>query len=64
MLRYTKTTVFNVDVQTIVNTINCVGVMGAGLALEFRLRFPEMEQDYVKRCHLEQVKLGKPYLYR
>jgi len=64
MLRYTETTVFNVDVQTIVNTINCVGVMGAGLALEFKLRFPEMEQDYVERCKLKQVKIGKPYLYR
>ncbi|ERT04848.1 macro domain protein [Lyngbya aestuarii BL J] len=64
MLHYTDTTVFNVDVQTIVNTINCVGVMGAGLALEFQLRFPEMERDYVERCKKKEVKVGKPYLYR
>jgi O-acetyl-ADP-ribose deacetylase (regulator of RNase III) len=50
MLKYTDTTVFNVGAQTIVNTVNCVGVMGAGLALECQLRFPEMFQDYVERC--------------
>jgi O-acetyl-ADP-ribose deacetylase (regulator of RNase III) len=64
MLRYTNTTVFNVDAQTIVNTINCVGAMGAGLALEFKLRFPEMEKDYVNRCRAKQVSVGRPYLYR
>lgn len=64
MLHYTDTTVFNVNAQTIVNTVNCVGVMGAGLALEFQLRFPEMEKDYVERCRKKEVKTGKPYLYK
>lgn len=64
MLRFTNTTVFNVDAQTIVNTVNCVGVMGAGLALEFQLRFPEMEKDYVERCKAKKVEVGRPYLYK
>lgn len=64
MLRYVNTTVFNVGVQTVVNTVNCVGVMGAGLALECQLRFPKMEKDYVERCQQKQVEIGKPYLYR
>ena len=64
MIRYTDTTVFNVDAQTIVNTVNCVGVMGAGLALEFQLRFPEMERDYVERCKAKKVEVGRPYLYK
>lgn len=64
MIKYTDTTVFNVGVQTIVNTVNCVGVMGAGLALECQLRFPEMYQDYVERCKRKAVKVGRPYLYR
>lgn len=34
--------IFNTKADTIVNTINCVGVMGAGIAYEFRLRYPEM----------------------
>jgi O-acetyl-ADP-ribose deacetylase (regulator of RNase III) len=64
MLRYTDTTVFNVGAQTIVNTVNCVGVMGTGLALEFQLRFPEMEKDYVERCSQKKVEVGRPYLYK
>ena len=64
MIEYTDTTVFNVNAQTMVNTINCMGVMGAGLALEFRLRFPEMYEDYLIRCERGEVKIGRPYLYR
>jgi O-acetyl-ADP-ribose deacetylase (regulator of RNase III)/uncharacterized protein YwgA len=50
--------------QTLVNTVNCVGVMGKGIALEFKKRFPEMYQDYVMRCEQKQVKLGEPYLFK
>jgi O-acetyl-ADP-ribose deacetylase (regulator of RNase III) len=50
--------------QTLVNTVNCVGVMGKGIALEFRKRFPDMYEDYVRRCEADEVKLGRPYLYR
>ena len=49
--------------QTLVNTVNCVGVMGKGIALEFKRNFPEMYQDYLKRCKARQVQLGKPYLF-
>lgn len=49
--------------QTRVNTVNCVGVMGKGIALAFRRRFPAMYEDYVRRCEAKQVKLGRPYLF-
>jgi len=55
---------FKSKAQTLVNTVNCVGVMGKGIALEFKKRFPEMYKDYVERCKNKQVKLGKPYLYK
>ena len=48
---------------TKVNTVNCVGVMGKGIALEFKKRYPEMFRDYVERCNLGQVKTGTPYIY-
>jgi O-acetyl-ADP-ribose deacetylase (regulator of RNase III) len=64
MIHYTETTVFNVNTRTIVNTINCAGVMGDGIALEFRLRYPEMFEDYVRRCKRKEVVIGKPYVYR
>ncbi len=50
--------------QTLVNTVNCVGVMGKGIALEFKNRFPDMYKDYLERCRRHEVKLGVPYLYQ
>jgi O-acetyl-ADP-ribose deacetylase (regulator of RNase III)/uncharacterized protein YwgA len=55
---------FESDAQTVVNTVNTVGVMGKGVALEFKRRFPEMFEDYRQRCERGEVRLGKPYLYR
>lgn len=55
---------FQSQAQTWVNTVNCVGVMGTGVALEFRKRFPDMFEDYLERCRTEQVQLGRPYLYK
>jgi O-acetyl-ADP-ribose deacetylase (regulator of RNase III)/uncharacterized protein YwgA len=50
--------------QTLINTVNCVGIMGKGIALEFKKKFPEMFQDYVERCNRKEVKPGVPYLYK
>ena len=58
-----KGDIFQSRAQTLVNTVNCVGVMGKGLALEFRNRFPGMYNDYVRRCKKGQVRLGEPYLF-
>ena len=55
---------FESNAQTLVNTVNTVGVMGKGIALEFKKRFPEMYTDYVSRCQKGKVKLGRPYLYK
>lgn len=50
--------------QTHVNTVNCVGVMGKGIALQFRRAYPAMFKDYARRCAAREVRLGEPYLYR
>jgi O-acetyl-ADP-ribose deacetylase (regulator of RNase III)/uncharacterized protein YwgA len=55
---------FKSGAQTLVNTVNCEGVMGKGIALEFKKRFPDMFSDYVARCERHQVRLGEPYLYK
>lgn len=52
------------NAQTLINTVNCVGVMGKGIALEFKNRFPEMYEDYVGRCHRGEIKPGIPYVYQ
>lgn len=64
MIEYSNTTVFNTDAQTIVNTVNCHGIMGSGVALEFKLRYPEMFEDYAHRCERKEVEIGRPRLYR
>jgi uncharacterized protein YwgA/O-acetyl-ADP-ribose deacetylase (regulator of RNase III) len=56
--------IFESQAQTLVNTVNTVGVMGKGVALGFRKHFPDMYSDYVKRCASHEVVLGRPYLYR
>src|SRR6266446_3591405 len=56
--------IFKSSAQTLVNTVNTVGVMGKGIALGFRKTFPDMYRDYVRRCSRREVRIGVPYLYR
>lgn len=55
---------FESKAQTLVNTVNCVGVMGKGIAAGFKRRFPEMYEDYVARCERGEMRLGRPQLWR
>jgi O-acetyl-ADP-ribose deacetylase (regulator of RNase III)/uncharacterized protein YwgA len=64
MIQVTIGNLLNSKAQTLVNTVNCVGVMGKGIAAEFKSKFPDMYRDYVKRCDRGEVELGKPYVYR
>lgn len=50
--------------EVLVNAVNCIGVMGRGLALEFKNRYPDMYRDYRERCAKGELKVGRPYLYR
>ena len=50
--------------QTLVNTVNCVGIMGKGIALEFKNQFQEMFKDYVQRCERNEIRIGQPYVYK
>ena len=58
MLKFYDGTVFNANTHAIVNTVNCTGVMGAGIALEFKLRYPEMYQDYENKCKENFITTG------
>lgn len=63
MLKVLIGDMFSSQVQTLVNTVNCVGIMGKGVALEFKKRFPAMFKDYESRCDAKLVKPGEPYLF-
>ncbi len=54
---------FASQAQTLVNTVNCVGVMGKGVAQEFKKRWPGMFEDYAERCQKKAVRPGRPYVY-
>jgi len=63
MLKYYEGTVFNTNADVLVNTVNCFGVMGAGIALEFKLRYPDMFLKYEEMCKNNEYKVGRPRLY-
>jgi len=50
MIRAVIGDLFESRAQTLVNTVNCVGVMGKGVAEQFKQRFPAMFDDYKARC--------------
>lgn len=56
--------IFNTKAQTIVNTVNCVGVMGKGIALVFKLRYPQMFNIYKSHCRSKLIGIGKLWLYK
>ena len=56
--------IFTSKCQTLVNTVNCDGVMGAGIALEFRLRLPEMFEKYVEHCRAGRIVVGALWIYK
>jgi O-acetyl-ADP-ribose deacetylase (regulator of RNase III) len=59
-----KGNIFNAKSQTIVNTVNCVGVMGKGIALVFKLRYPYMYDIYREHCKNKLIGIGKLWLYK
>ena len=57
-------TIFDSNAQTLVNTINCVGIMGKGLALEFKNRYPAMFDKYKSFCDKGVFKPGVLWIYK
>ena len=51
------------DAEALVNTVNCVGVMGKGIALQFKKRFPENFRDYSRACKREEVEPGHMFVF-
>ena len=63
MIRYIEGDIFKSPAQVIVNTVNTVGVMGKGIALEFKKRYPDMFQAYRDICDRRKLKTGSLMLY-
>lgn len=56
--------IFNSEAQTLVNTVNCMGVMGKGLALQFKNRYPDMFSAYEQLCKDKLMDIGKLWLFK
>ncbi len=64
MLTYKRTSLLESNTQTLVNTVNCVGVMGKGIAKAFKQREPDMFTAYRKICEQKLLEPGKLWLWR
>jgi len=63
MLEYCQGDLLTANVAALVNPVNCVGVMGKGLAFQFRQAFPANYQAYVKACRASEVQLGTMFVF-
>lgn len=63
MTKFMQGDLFEADVDALVNTVNCVGIMGKGVALQFKRRFPEMFSAYKAACDRGEVQLGRMFVY-
>lgn len=63
MTELTQGDILKADAEALVNTVNCVGIMGRGIALQFRKAFPANFKAYKAACDTEQVQLGRMFIY-
>lgn len=62
-ITYKHGNMFETDAEAIVNTVNCVGVMGKGVALEFKNRWPDNFKAYKKLCDDKQLRPGHMFVF-
>src|SRR3990172_4946355 len=63
MIKFRKGDIINADVEALVNTVNTEGVMGKGIALEFKQHFPKNYEFYRKAYENGEVEIGKMLVY-
>ena len=64
MISYVVGNLFESPAQTLVNTVNTQGVMGKGIAKEFKAIFPDMFKSYQELCEAQQFDIGNLFIYR
>ena len=63
MIRFKKGDILNEEADALVNTVNCVGVMGRGIALQFKRAFPDNFRVYAERCRRGDMIPGEVFVY-
>src|SRR5712692_11893666 len=63
MIERTQGNIVQANAEALVNTVNCVGVMGRGIALQFRKAFPENYKFYRTVCDRKELRPGMMLVY-
>ncbi len=63
MIHLVSGNLLEAQTEALVNTVNCVGVMGKGIALRFKQAFPDNFKDYVNACEKGKVRIGKMFVH-
>jgi len=63
MIEFTTGDILTADTEALVNTVNCVGVMGRGIALQFKNKFPENFKIYEAACDKQDVIPGRMFVF-
>jgi O-acetyl-ADP-ribose deacetylase (regulator of RNase III) len=63
VIRFVRGDLFDSGVEALVNPVNCAGVMGAGLAAQFRRRFPANFSAYVDACRRGVLRPGRVFVF-
>ena len=63
MIRESEGNLLGAETEAVVNTVNTVGVMGKGIALQFKQAFPENYKAYKRACEAGEVRLGEMFVF-
>jgi O-acetyl-ADP-ribose deacetylase (regulator of RNase III) len=63
MIEYRTGDILQADAEALVNTVNCVGIMGRGVALQFKNAFPANFKAYEAACAREEVQPGRMFVF-
>jgi O-acetyl-ADP-ribose deacetylase (regulator of RNase III) len=63
-MRFIRGNLLEAEVEALVNAVNTVGVMGKGIALAFKQRFPENFTAYAAACGAGEVQVGRMFVHR
>jgi O-acetyl-ADP-ribose deacetylase (regulator of RNase III) len=63
MIQFKQGNILEENAEALVNTVNCVGVMGKGVALQFKQAFPENFLAYKKACTAKELQPGKMFIF-
>jgi O-acetyl-ADP-ribose deacetylase (regulator of RNase III) len=63
MIKSVKGNILEAKTEAVVNTVNCVGIMGKGIALQFKQAYPGNYAAYKKNCDQGQMRIGRVYVY-